>query len=245
MEITYIHHSGFLVETDHALLLFDYAGGRLPALDPGKDLVVLVSHRHEDHFDPAIWELTDTHPGVRYVISNDIRQNRVPEGTACRVVFTGPHHVTRLEDGAGICITTFKSTDEGVAFVVQTEGKTIYHAGDLNDWRWHGETKAWNNNMAANYRRELEKIRDAGFHPDIAMVPLDGRQEDWFYLGLDGFMRTVGAGIVFPMHFWKDDRVIRRIKELPCSESYREQIAVIEREGQKFLLSGGYDHDAR
>ncbi len=28
------------------------------------------------------------------------------------------------------------------------------------------------------------------------MVPLDGRQEDLFYLGLDDFMRTVGAEMV-------------------------------------------------
>ncbi|MCQ4837997.1 hypothetical protein NE556_22750, partial [[Clostridium] symbiosum] len=31
------------------------------------------------------------------------------------------------------------------------EGSTIYHAGDLNNWWWEGEDKAWNHNMAANY----------------------------------------------------------------------------------------------
>ena len=30
MKITYIHHSGFLAETNQALLLFDFAGGSLP-----------------------------------------------------------------------------------------------------------------------------------------------------------------------------------------------------------------------
>lgn len=32
MKITYIHHSGFLAETNQALLLFDFAGGILPPL---------------------------------------------------------------------------------------------------------------------------------------------------------------------------------------------------------------------
>ena len=41
MKITYIHHSGFLAETNQALLLFDFAGGILPPLDPAKTLVVL------------------------------------------------------------------------------------------------------------------------------------------------------------------------------------------------------------
>ena len=36
MKITYIHHSGYLVETDQALLLFDFVEGTLPALTPEK-----------------------------------------------------------------------------------------------------------------------------------------------------------------------------------------------------------------
>ena len=52
MTITYIHHSGYLLETEQALLLFDFVEGALPPLDPAKDLFVFVSHRHEDHFTP-------------------------------------------------------------------------------------------------------------------------------------------------------------------------------------------------
>lgn len=236
MKITYIHHSGYLVETEQALLLFDYVGGPLPALAPEKDLVVLVSHRHPDHFMPEIFDLVSAHPNTRFVISDDIWQNRIPEEHTFRVEFTDPDDLTRLTDGAGIDVYTFKSTDEGVAFLVQTEGKTIYHAGDLNDWRWPGETKAWNNHMAANYRKELEKIRNAGYRPDIAMIPLDGRQEEWFYLGLDEFMQTVGADRVFPMHFWEDYSIIRRLKELPCSKDYLDRVADICEEGQTFLI---------
>ena len=38
MTITYIHHSGYLLETEQALLLFDFVEGALPPLDPAKDL---------------------------------------------------------------------------------------------------------------------------------------------------------------------------------------------------------------
>ena len=36
-------------------------------------------------------------------------------------------------------IKTLKSTDLGVAFIVKSENKLFYHAGDLNYWHWEGE----------------------------------------------------------------------------------------------------------
>lgn len=242
MKITYIHHSGFLVEQEQVLLLFDYVGGPLPALDPDKALVVFVSHRHGDHFSQEIFDLAAAHPRTRFVMSDDIWQNKVPEHLGCWTEFVDPGRVKELTEGSGLQVTAFKSTDEGVAFIVESEGRTIYHAGDLNDWKWSGESKAWNNNMSANYKRELEKIRDAGFRPDVAMVPLDSRQEEWFYLGLDEYMQTVGAGYVFPMHFWEDYSVIERLKALPCSESYRDRVADIREEGQTFEVPAAPNH---
>ena len=165
------------------------------------------------------------------------------------VSFMKPHEVLELplldKKLFSLRITTFKSTDEGVAFILEVREPlypdnpkaivdphsptVIYHAGDLNDWRWNGEPLAWNNNMSANYKRELEKIRDTGFHPDIAMIPLDGRQEDLFYLGVDEFMQIVGANWIFPMHFWEDFSVISRLKALPCSAPYRACIVDLEK----------------
>ena len=44
MKITYIHHSAFLAETEHACLLFDYFKGSLPKLPEGKRLYIFASH---------------------------------------------------------------------------------------------------------------------------------------------------------------------------------------------------------
>ena len=68
------------------------------------------------------------------------------------------------------------------------------------------------------------------------MVPLDGRQEDLFYLGLDDFMRIVGAEMVFPMHFWEDFSVIPALKKLDCSAEYRDRVADICKDGQRFFF---------
>ena len=67
MKITYIHHSSFLAELERLYLLFDYIKGPLPELLPDKELLVFVSHRHEDHFSQNIWTLADKHPKIRYI----------------------------------------------------------------------------------------------------------------------------------------------------------------------------------
>lgn len=84
-------------------------------------------------------------------------------------------------------IRAFKSTDEGVAFLIETEGKRIYHAGDLNNWVWAGEPEADNKRMSENFHKELEKMK--GIHIDVAFMLLDPRQEKDFYLGMDDFMK--------------------------------------------------------
>ena len=236
MKITYIHHSCFLIELEQLYLLFDYVKGTLPVLSPDKDLLVLVSHRHGDHFSPDIFDLAEQHPKIRYILSDDIWQNRVPEQHFCRTEYMDSGKVLSLPDGGGVRITAFKSTDQGIAFLVENGGKVLYHAGDLNDWKWTGESKAWNNDMDASYRRELEKIRNLGLVPDVAMLPLDGRQEEWFYLGIHEFMEIVGAKAVLPMHFWEDYDIIRRLKTLDCTTDYRDKITEIRQEGQTFIF---------
>lgn len=234
MKITYIHHSSFLVELEHKLLLFDYFDGTLPPMDPDKELIVFASHRHGDHFSPVIFDLAHRHPRIFYVLSDDIWQNRVPDEHRGHVIFVDPG--AKLDAGAAgdLHLMTFKSTDEGVAFWITCEGVTIYHAGDLNHWKWAGESDPWNHNMGEAYHRELAKIKELGVRPDVAFLPLDGRLKQWFYLGLQEFMEQIGAKWVFPMHFWEDYTWIDRLTELPLSEPYRHLIARIHQEGQSF-----------
>ena len=60
MKITYIHHSGFLVETDSCYYLFDYEKGGLPQMDVTKPIFVLSSHGHHDHYNPEIFSILST-----------------------------------------------------------------------------------------------------------------------------------------------------------------------------------------
>lgn len=72
MKVTYLSHSGFLVELETMYLLFDYFEGQIPILKETKKVFVFVSHKHADHYSWKIWDLRKKHPDVYYVISKDI-----------------------------------------------------------------------------------------------------------------------------------------------------------------------------
>ena len=231
MKITYIHHSAFLAETSHACLLFDYFEGTLPEIPAEKPLYVFASHRHPDHFSKVIFDLADGHPDCTFVLSSDIWRKRVPDGLKEKTIFLTPGEKREI---GGITVETFRSTDEGVAFWCTADGKELYHAGDLNHWYWEGEEDEWNRNMTKAYREEIKKM--AGRTADAAFLPLDPRLDQWFYLGIDDFMKEADAKAIFPMHFWGQFDVASRLKALPCSEHYRDKIVEISKEGQQFEL---------
>ena len=236
MKITYIHHSSFMAELEHTALLFDYFEGDIPEIPEDKPLFVFASHRHGDHFSRSIFDLSDGRRKVTYVLSDDIWRRQVPEELLGRTTFMGPGESGCLADGAGqpLEIEAFKSTDEGVAFLIKAEGQVIYHAGDLNNWVWEGEPEKDNQRMSENYHKELAKL--AGRHFDVAFMLIDPRQEKDFYLGMDDFMRMVGADVVFPMHFWGDFEAASRFKALPCAKSYGDRIHEIRKKGESFII---------
>ena len=73
-------------------------------------------------------------------------------------------------------------------------------------------------------------------HIDVAFMLIDPRQEKDFYLGMDDFMRMVGADVVFPMHFWGDFEVTDRFKVLECAKDYKDRIVKISTTGESFEI---------
>lgn len=230
MEVTYIGHSGFLVETETSLFLFDYFKGELPWMPADKPLYVFVSHRHEDHFNPEIFRLGQRSGQTNYVLAFDIRltprnvrkwgladeQGGLKEAWRDRILTAKAHETYQLSPDCRV--ETLRSTDEGVAYLV-TEGlHTIYHAGDLHWWLWEGEDPGWLGTMTANFKREVERI--AGRKIEAAFLPLDDRQEQNFYKGMDWYLRNCRVRYAFPMHFWEDFGVVERFQKLDCRRDY-------------------------
>ena len=230
-KVTYLYHSGFMVETAKYCLVFDYytAGGKINNIDlnafKDKNVYVFVSHFHQDHYDKEIFKWQDKN--VRYVLSKDCKYDKDIQN-----VTTVSANKGYIIDG--MPVETLKSTDEGVAFIVHADGLTIYHAGDLNWWHWNEESDAFNNMIKQQYTSEIDKIR--GVNVDIGFVPVDTRLGDKYILAIDYLMRSVDIKHIFPMHFWQDYRIFDLMKGDIRTKEYRERIVRIDRPGQVFEL---------
>lgn len=196
MKITHIYHSGFSVELEHSVLLFDWYQGALPAFAPDKTLYVFVSHRHPDHYSKEIWELRHTYPNIHYVLYRGIC--KLPP---CEVTAVKANESHTVGDAS---IQTLLSTDEGVAYLVTTEGYNIYHAGDLNLWYWNGEPKQDNKWQIGTYRAAINQLKTLlnGTSLDAAFLTLDPRQEENAVLGMEYFLSQINVKCVLPMHYW-------------------------------------------
>lgn len=222
MKITFIEHSGFAVELEKVMLIFDYYKGELPKLPQDKKIFVFASHNHGDHYNPVIWELAMEHPRVSYILSDDIKTEHL-------AVFMGPYEEKQMD---GLRIQTLKSNDLGVAFLVEAEGKTIYHAGDLNWWHWNGEPEEDNRFYKETFLKEMERLR--GKNIDVAFVLLDPRQEDKYCLGMNYFLETVNAGVVFPMHCFGSYHITKHYLQCEDGKKWNKVVQQVEHAGQVF-----------
>ena len=175
-----------MVEMEQNVLLFDYYQGEIPSFDGSKTLYVFASHSHADHYDPAIWKLKEQYKDIHYILSDDIKDN---EGA----VVMKAHEKKEV---AGIEIETLRSNDMGVAFLVKVEGKTIYHAGDLNWWHWNGEPEEDNEYYKKTFQDEMKYLE--GKKIDLAFMLLDPRQEDKYCWGMNYFLEHTDSKVVFP-----------------------------------------------
>ena len=237
MRVTFIGHSGFLAETEDAALLFDWWKGELPALPPGVPLYVFASHVHPDHFDPKIFALNDGNRDVSFLLGKGVsldprhlqRWGVSPETVEKARVRQGGQTLSLPQAE----IETLSSTDEGVAFLVTLpDGRTVFHAGDLNWWHWEGEDRAWNRNMEVNFKKYTEPLR--GRKIDLAMLPLDPRLGEAGFWGPAYFLETADIRHFLPMHQWGDFEFSRKFLEE--NPAFTERTVPVERAGQVFTF---------
>lgn len=230
--ITYVGHSGFFVEWEDCCFLFDYFQGELP--EPrNKPLIVFASHYHPDHFNPEIFDYGARWKSARYVLSREIKLKRLKNLPPAEQIFR-IRYDRRLMLEPDLEISTLRSTDAGVAYFVRHKGKMLYHAGDLHWWLWDECTAEENEAMTRRFQEELGKC--TGVKVDLAFLPLDPRQEEYYWQGMDAYMRQWDIRRVLPMHFWEKYSFIEKMKHRPEAAGYADKIISIERMGQIYEL---------
>ena len=205
MNVSYIHHSGFLVETERFYYLFDYEKGCLPEMNRDKPIFVLSSHGHADHYNPEVFSMLKA-AGMRQIQA--ILSDEIEPPVTVEALQVSPTKKYAL--GPQQTLFTFRSTDLGVAFLIEDQEMLIYHAGDLNDWVWDEEEPSYNVQMTADYRRQIDLLADAleQREIDVAFVVLDPRQEKDYDRGMCYFLDKILVDQVYPMHYWQEPAII-------------------------------------
>jgi len=213
LKVTYIYHSCFLLETEKCYYLFDYFKGSLPELDVKKPILVFASHSHGDHYNPDVLLILKEMQmeQIYAMLSDDISDEKVPEGV--EHIWVSPEMEYDLIYGQKV--TTLRSTDMGVAFLIQEGEQKIYHAGDLNDWVWEGESCSYNEQMTKDYRKQIGHLEEIlqGQSMEAAFVVLDPRQEKDYAKGMLYFLSKIKVDKVYPMHYWEKPEIIGKFLE--------------------------------
>ncbi|GAB6178781.1 MBL fold metallo-hydrolase [Desulfotomaculum defluvii] len=207
LRIEYIYHSGFVVESETALFVFDYYQGSVN-LKKDKQIYVFSSHAHHDHFNPVIFEWQGERLDIQYILSSDIYSQLSPMHTSANLTFLSPYEEKKIGD---IQIKAYGSTDEGISFLIKHNGSHIFHAGDLNWWYWWGETKEEIEKAEKMFKEEISKLK--GEIIDIAFFPVDPRLEHNYSLGAEYFIQEVKPKFLIPMHFWENTEVISQFAD--------------------------------
>ena len=221
-------HSGFTVESETHMLIFDYSEGNITRLPENKKLYVFISHAHSDHFDPRIFGICKDHPYVKFVVSDDIKRSDVTSYGVEDYVVATPGMDIKLE--SKFRLKALPSTDCGVAYLAGVNGRNIYHAGDLHLWLWEGMTEGEVYAMTTRFREYTKGLKM--FNIDTAFLPLDTRQGIYSFLGFDYYMRNFKINHAIPMHFFGSSKICEDLLYDPISRDYRSKIIPLTRGGK-------------
>lgn len=209
MRLTYIYHSGFAIEAERYAILIDYFKdtGETPdrgfvhdeLLQRAGTLYILSTHFHADHYNPEILEWKERKPDIQYIFSKDILKRR--RAKADDALFMKKGDVFEDEN---LRIEAFGSTDAGISFLIEAEGKHLFHAGDLNNWHWKDESTPQEVAKAeGDYLHELGVLAQAVSHLHLVMFPVDPRIGTDFMRGARQFIDRIKTDVFVPMHFWE------------------------------------------
>lgn len=200
--INYLFHSCLLVRIRKVLMLFDFAmPGDHPAdsllglfplelLEP-YELFVFASHAHLDHFSPAIFEMP-ARDKTHLFVGDDIE----PTPSRQDVVVCRPGE---WQERAGARVVAFRSSDEGVAFLVEVEGLRFYHSGDNGFW-----DKEKGLSVEQGFRPFLQPIMDTKKSFDVAFQVADPRFPESHYGGIHDVSAFLDIGLLVPIHNFND-----------------------------------------
>lgn len=229
--VYYLGHSGWAVKTQNHFLIFDYFqrekkvaykiivdGYINPAEIKDENIFVFVSHRHADHYDRTIHKWKNEVSNITYLAGWKSRTDKF--------IAVPPYNDMKINN---LEISTLKSTDEGVGFLVKVDGLAIFHSGDHANWDDEPEFL---------YTNEIDYIAEKNNYIDIAFIPVTKYNGDRPKCITDGAVyatKKLKAKAVFPMHGNRKEFLYKEFAQDVKKEGFN--IICAEKPGDFFLYN--------
>ena len=182
-------------------------------------------------FSPVIFQLAQGGKEVHYLLSDDISPLQVPKELKSQVTFLAPYAFCQV---GAVQVATLRSTDMGVAFLIQCEGKRLYHAGDLNCWVWDGAPVSERPDAgplppgaAASFRRQEDRRGLCAPGP-----PAGGGLRP----GDEVLLRGGRGRVCVPHAHVGDYSVVPLFKSTPTYREYAPHVMDVSQPGQTFEI---------
>lgn len=225
IKVSHIYHSGFILETQDVLMVFDYYTGDIDLKN--KKTYVFVTHGHDDHYTEEIFNWRKDREDITYILSSDIAYF----STSKDIYIMKPYETLNIDD---IQIQSFGSTDQGLSLLINYKDVNIFFAGDLNWWHWPNDSIEDQKSEEIQFKTEIAKIRRTNTDIDIAFFPVDPRLGEGFSLGAEHIIEELSPSYLFPMHFGdKYDTSKRFINKIAKLDT---KIVDIDKKGKTFEI---------
>jgi ankyrin repeat protein/L-ascorbate metabolism protein UlaG (beta-lactamase superfamily) len=234
--VWYLWHSGWAIKTGNHLLIFDYFKNSTPpdtpllangSINPEeiKDLnvTVFVSHSHQDHYTPGVFDWRKDIKNITYIMGFK------PEKQS-DYIYMGPRETKTIND---MEITTIESNDSGVGFFVKVDGVSIFHSGD------HANRKQ---DFSGPFKKEIEFLADKGLKPDIFFAPVSGcgfGDLEAVKKGVFYTIKTLSPHVMVPMHAGGNEQRYMEFAKETKAAGFDTQICCAGHDGDWFFVNQG------
>ncbi len=239
-QIWYLGHSGWAIKTKNHFIIFDYmidtsqtvpadaslACGHIDAEQLGDyNIYVFSTHEHWDHYHDNIFEWKDAISNIKYVLGH-----RPPEIPDTDYIFVAPRIEKDIDD---IKMTTIRSTDAGVGYLLEVDDLVIFHGGD------HANGSL---DFSGGFTPEIDYLAQSKPHIDIAFMGVTGcslGDPESVRAGLFYALDKLQPNVFFPMHSGWDSFRYQEFADSVQARNLPHKIACAVNNGDRFIYSNG------
>lgn len=239
MEIVYVYHSCFLIRDDNHIIIFDLPstlGSKeitfIKDIIRDRELTLLFSHVHSDHFNPNFLSLRELVHDIRCIISYDIAE--IYKRLAKEHIVVRPGDLIRVNK---LKIKVFNSSDQGVSYVLGINNSLLYFAGDNANWARNELSQEINMIIREKFMETIEQIARTFRRIDVVFTPICTICEDLG--GITYISRKLRPELLIPIHLGGQTWILKYLES--TLKDLAGSIFLYEKLGDKILFQKSND----